>query len=544
MMMHYCCVILLWWHMVYIPIHGQAPPVPDQWEIPGVNDPDPTPQPTFKPTIKPSNMPSVAPSAKPTASPSDNPSIIPSISPSNFPTSSPSRKPTASPSTWAPTKPDETRSPSTIPTISPSKFPTVPPTFNPSLTPTKTPSKQPTTSPVYIISTTNNDAQQDEQTTSDSHDSEPMTDKQSTTEPMDLISCATLPTQALSLVVVLVLFIGTVYRFNLCCTKSNNKHTSIDIVTSIKVPVLLAFLCNIGGIGCCCYISYVLNTADAYDRQTYERLEAAYYPLIGVYCLGKFCLETFFLMRVQMAFKDSTFELHRSTVIVLSVWMLCVSGFWCYLFAADDQSIFGANFALFLVLEGVEASLIITLLYLFIVRLYRLILQQRSDAHAVEAKHGVVPSSSVTCTASRSQSNHADVSTSNITIHKVVTQNNTNKSWRKPVKRVKFTPTQTNLIFVITRCILLSAMSLFTTAGFTLFVFYFVKWRAVNMLVLYALWSVDMATNCICLFLNFRFADGIYKKSCGVCHSGCQKAMEYRTAKTMMNNALVSQSNE
>ena len=92
------------------------------------------------------------------------------------------------------------------------------------------------------------------------------------------------------------------------------------------------------------------------------------------------------------------------------------------------------------------------------------------------------------------------------------------------------------LIFLITRCILLSTIALCTTVLFGCFAFYHTLGARISLL--YGLWSFDMLMNCICLYLSFTFANKIYNKCCSLCHGGCQNMFEFGTATKMLMDYL------
>merc|ERR1712129_417576 len=73
--------------------------------------------------------------------------------------------------------------------------------------------------------------------------------------------------------------------------------------------------------------------------------------------------------------------------------------------------------------------------------------------------------------------------------------------------------------------------------AFTLFVFYFVEAEAaaVSVSTLYALWSVDMVINSLCLFLNFIFSDPVYKRLCAPAHAVCQSAIKWVATKKILD---------
>ena len=69
------------------------------------------------------------------------------------------------------------------------------------------------------------------------------------------------------------------------------------------------------------------------------------------------------------------------------------------------------------------------------------------------------------------------------------------------------------------------------------FAFYYSRYDT-DISVLYVVWAVDVMMNCICLYLNFTFADKIYIKCCGLCHGCCQNTFEFCAAKKILKDHL------
>eukprot|EP00484_Ammonia_sp_Unknown_P001466 CAMPEP_0197020858 /NCGR_PEP_ID=MMETSP1384-20130603/1722_1 /TAXON_ID=29189 /ORGANISM="Ammonia sp." /LENGTH=184 /DNA_ID=CAMNT_0042448565 /DNA_START=369 /DNA_END=923 /DNA_ORIENTATION=+ len=63
-----------------------------------------------------------------------------------------------------------------------------------------------------------------------------------------------------------------------------------------------------------------------------------------------------------------------------------------------------------------------------------------------------------------------------------------------------------------------------------------------HIFVLYALWTIDMATNCVCLYLNFVFATPLYKKVCSICHDSCQSGLRSCAASRVLKEVERQQS--
>ena len=62
-----------------------------------------------------------------------------------------------------------------------------------------------------------------------------------------------------------------------------------------------------------------------------------------------------------------------------------------------------------------------------------------------------------------------------------------------------------------------------------------------HIFIIYALWSFDMMMNCICLYLDFTFADKISNTCCGLCHGLCDNMFEFCAAKKILKHHLDEQ---
>merc|ERR1712129_334453 len=84
--------------------------------------------------------------------------------------------------------------------------------------------------------------------------------------------------------------------------------------------------------------------------------------------------------------------------------------------------------------------------------------------------------------------------------------------------------------------------ALFTSSAFSLFVTYDIAFgqdqHNAHIFLFYILWTMDMAINSICLYLNFKFSDGVYKKCCQLCHGQCENLMQFRAAKNIIDDNL------
>ena len=196
-----------------------------------------------------------------------------------------------------------------------------------------------------------------------------------------------------------------------------------------------------------------------------------------------------------------------------------------------------------------DIFLVLTMLYLFVKRLRILLLQQRSDAISIElsaTKSSAMPSMASVSSETAQSINMSttpkpggeDVDGDNGATPTTPSAPSTLKKLKSlnsmaNIRAVQSTLTkkQSKWIFLITRCILLSGIALITSTAFSLFVFYFVnQGQKMDIFSFYILWTVDMLTNSVCLYLNFTFADKAYKKMCRVCHGGCQGIVEWCTA--------------
>merc|ERR1712187_159702 len=76
------------------------------------------------------------------------------------------------------------------------------------------------------------------------------------------------------------------------------------------------------------------------------------------------------------------------------------------------------------------------------------------------------------------------------------------------------TETQNKLIYVITRSIVLSFIAMATTILFSVYAFFYVSFGTDGLFALYILWTLDMATNSVCVYLNFKHSKASYDRYC------------------------------
>merc|ERR1712228_674526 len=156
--------------------------------------------------------------------------------------------------------------------------------------------------------------------------------------------------------------------------------------------------------------------------------------------------------------------------------------------------------------------LVILLLYLFVSRLSKLVLMQRF--HSFQRKTSV----------QSSPSTPSDTSPSTEVYN---------------VQKMTLSATQNRLIYVITRTIVLSAVALMTTHLFSVYAFFYVSFGKNGLFILYILWTVDMTTNSICIYLNFKHSKTSYDRYCKFCHGCIQKMIaRYSTKKIMGINEI------
>eukprot|EP01083_Nonionella_stella_P198575 728965_1 len=437
---------------------------------------------------------------------------------------------------------------------------------------TPTPTKSPTT-PNPTVTTSSTSIETTHTDNTDDTDGQASQDDEFNTvshHPMALPihAYASIPIHALCFVITFCLFCASLYH--LLGKKPDQSKRSI--VWTVKVFVLLTFMSNMIGIACIMIVSMMIstNTGNKWTQHTYEMTLIPYYVISVAYSFGKFNLECFFLFRVYTAFRNSTYALSQGVCVSLVVCMLIVSSVWCYMFVGDVYNDQGPYYVYVLV-SLLEMCLIVVLLYLFLKRLSELILRHKLDPthrpstdsqmskvsstpSAVspsvdDSRKQSIPMPSTTATdgnghvpmpsaspmpmsspkPSRSLSSHLSTVTESTPPSTSVDV----KSFQSQLSRK-----QTKWIFLMTRCILLSSVALVTTIGFGFLAFYWAQFNTVHIFLVYALWSIDMTTNSVCLYLNFIFANGLYDKACHVCHGLCQNMVERAAAKKMLSRYL------
>eukprot|EP01083_Nonionella_stella_P153733 494296_1 len=460
------------------------------------------------PAMNPTDKPSAQPTVKPSVSPTNKPSISPTDMPSDSPTTA---HPTKSPVTQNPTVNGETRYPSIFPTKHPTQTPTIRPT------------QTHTDSPTFNSQTAQADQTSDELNTNPQHVHAPFVSP-------------SLPVHAICLLISLALCIASVYHLWFKKHALNKK----QIVWTVKMFVFLTFTSNIIGIVCIMMVSIIMST-NAWTTESRNMALVPYYGISIAYCCGKFSLECFFLFRVYTAFRKSTvYALSTTLCVVLICCMFIVSFMWCFMFLDFGLHRVDVPYSMFILVSMLEVLLIVVLLYLFLKRLSGLIL-----------RHSLTPVSEPTSTTRKPSAASTDVKTASphrstmaLPSHvlKPSISEAPSSTPRKRTATLEVTESemqshlsskQTKWIFLITRCLLLSSIALITTILFGFFAFYSSQFHTIDIFVVYALWSVDMTTNSVCLYLNFIFADTVYNKSCHLCHRLCQKIVEYVAVKKM-----------
>ena len=268
----------------------------------------------------------------------ESPTNIPSLSPTTM-------EPTANPTTWSPTMVGETRPPTLSPTQKPTKFPSVSPTKHPTEAPT-VPVRVRRRSVVYSNAEV-------------------------------ILAAPAIPVQGTFGLVVLLMFIGVLY-FLIFKKESSQKNR---IVLYIKIPVILTFLSNFGGIICGIAVTIIMATTVVWDHERRNMTLYPFYTAAVLYSFGKLNMETFFILRVYNAFKGSAFELSKCSLVTLFVWMFLNCTLWCLMFVIDVTNFLGFDlpFYSFAIVSGCEGLLVLVLLFVFTKRLRKLLLMQNNE---------------------------------------------------------------------------------------------------------------------------------------------------------------------
>ena len=482
--------------------------------------------------MDPTKYPSISPSRNPTKSPSDSPSLPPTLEPT--------LEPTLNPTTWKPTVQNETRPPTSSPTWRPTRNPSISPTRSPSFEPTLEPTVGPTLEPTLDLTRFPSESPfitSSESLTHTGDVSDNIEPKMQATSNTVLFCLPAIPVLSVCLAVMLLLFMGTMY-FMFIKNDSKSK-----IALHIKLPVMLCFISNLVAVSCCIIVTIIMSRG-AWNLERLTMTIAPFYIAAVAYSFGKFNLEISFVLRVYTVFKGSTFELSKCTVIMLFCSILLVSIFWCLLFISNPtEDSFHIPYYSYLIATGCEVIVIITILCLFAQRLAKLFLMQTHEK-SIQISTNKSTESATKEVDTDTVSGEKDVQSKRI---RVLSLTGDPRFTRKDVKSVQndMSEKQTKFILVITRCILLSSIALLTTILFGFIAFYgpyilpHIFYQ--NVFIIYILWSMDMLMNCICLYLNFIFADKIYNKVCGLCHGYCQNMFEFCAARTILKYHLDEQ---
>eukprot|EP01084_Bolivina_argentea_P207414 353881_1 len=240
-----------------------------------------------------------------------------------------------------------------------------------------------------------------------------------------------------------------------------------------------------------------------WTQETRNKSIISYYGIAIGYSFGKLSLELFYVFRVYKAFKYSVFALSKLLLIILICSLIIISFMWCFLFIISTINNLKwlasvVPHYLYLIISVAESLMVLCLLYIFSSRLSELLLRYRSSAKSgsktrsddTTVSSGKLPAKVIHPAASSGNNLHASAaeSTTNatsITPRTSATFSNypSTQSSQSISKRQQNVPTikdmqisitdrQSKWIFLITRCILLSSISLITTIIFIIFAFY------------------------------------------------------------------------
>lgn len=297
--------------------------------------------------------------------------------------------------------------------------------------------------------------------------------------------------------------------------------------------------------------SFILHTNKAFN------IAFTFYVLLTLcYAIGKVFMEIFFVIRLYTSFKGSSFAISKHTLGESGILIVIISVLWCYTWLSDQSNIHIQWIAL-----GAEMFLIVVLSYLFVSRLSKLILMQKTD------KQSSIEMSSTKSmpTVSRLPSTPSAMSPSALSVPSQNDGYNESKSStigkfsdtdeeshpnanQKVVRRSRPTittaaemqmtlsETQNKLIYVITRSIVLSSIAMITTILFSVYAFFYVSFGTNGLFILYILWTVDMTTNSICIYLNFKHSKSSYDRYCGLFHGCIQFLIRRCSAKRIIND--------
>eukprot|EP01084_Bolivina_argentea_P188043 323787_1 len=99
------------------------------------------------------------------------------------------------------------------------------------------------------------------------------------------------------------------------------------MTSTLKLFVVLSIGCNAFAIVCILSVMTVMQM-NVWSANTYKMAILPYYGSCIGYVGGKFCLESFFLLRVYTSFQGSVFALSRCKCMLLFIWMSIISLMW------------------------------------------------------------------------------------------------------------------------------------------------------------------------------------------------------------------------
>jgi len=333
------------------------------------------------------------------------------------------------------------------------------------------------------------------------------------------------PVTVICMFFVLILFLSLIRNFFFPNKAAQDANSSIS--WPIRVTTMTTFIANLTALVSLLAMSMMMITTDAWDLDMFVKVFLPYSFVSVGYIVGKASLETFFILRVYKAFADSAFALSKCTVVVLCVVLSLIAFVWLFLLVIDQREWENIDRDYdYLILSSLDAVFVTVLLVMFSKRLNALVLMQKSDAMLMMTE---MPSQQI-------QSAH-DPDNDDDEEDPVVPQ--PSRSQTIAAVQSQLTSSQTKIIFVITRCIILNIVAFLTTIIFGFFAFYYVRYGA-HLYILYSLWSLDMSINLLCLYLNFVFASKWYRRCCFCFHRRAQRWVEYRTAAVIVDEHVQS----
>eukprot|EP01083_Nonionella_stella_P055676 146746_1 len=366
-----------------------------------------------------------------------------------------------------------------------------------------------------------------------------------------------IPMASICFTIVLIILLSLIYFMYF------DEDGKSQMTSALKLFVIASIGCNLFGIVCIMIVTVMMQMM-IWNEDTYQMALLPYYGSCIGYVGGKFCLESFFLLRVYTSFQGSVFAMSKRKCVLLFIWMSSISLLWFITFIMDDDRMYFG----YVLIWAFECVFIITLLCVFGSGLQRLLAQTvKSSLQRIKAPQpaGPAPSNSVITTDTRDspspdRSNTLSVpsSTSSSRVSCTVSVESVPdvsalqfistpsvRGWRyvccKMREHVRSTKSsisseRLSLIHLMTRCVLLSSVSLITTAVFGIFLSMQTSIDIQSIYILYTIWCIDIAINSCCLFLNFRFTNVFYQKCCSLCHRSCQNMLEYMSASHIVHN--------